>query len=166
SLNYFATQVWFESPYHIYNSSATDTTEANSCCFEDTLFAGLFHGLIDLADGQQLADCRVNFYWPKSFGGSAPVPLEYTMLQNYPNPFNPTTTIAYSIPEACDVKIRIYNILGQVVTTLVDEYKTPGEYAVVWDGNDADGRPVASGMYFCQMRAGQYMSSKKMLMLK
>lgn len=108
------------------------------------------------------------------YGGSGFVGDENTenhitkpsLSQNYPNPFNPSTKIEYSVQQAGKVNIKIYNMLGQEVRTLVDEEKQRGDYSVVWDGKNDNGEEVASGAYFYQLRVGDYVSSKKMIVLK
>lgn len=94
------------------------------------------------------------------------LPGRNVLSQNYPNPFNPATTIHFALPRASDVKLVIYNILGQRVITLVDEKLSPGEYDVVWNGNDGHGRAVSSGVYFYRIEAAEFVNSKKMLLLK
>lgn len=95
------------------------------------------------------------------------VPALVTELQgNYPNPFNPETTISFSLKEAGPVTLDIYNIRGQLVRRLVDEDLSSGRHSVVFDGRDANGEPVSSGMYFCQMRAGGYGATHKMILMK
>jgi hypothetical protein len=89
------------------------------------------------------------------------VPAQYKLDQNYPNPFNPTTTINYSIPSAGRVTLKIYNLLGQEVEALVDLQQNAGAYKVVFNASR-----FASGVYFYQLKAGQYVSVKKMLLLK
>lgn len=93
-------------------------------------------------------------------------PKTFDLAQNYPNPFNPTTTIRYQLPEAADVKLVIYNILGQAVRTLVDEHKVAGYYAVNWDGRNNRGVPVTTGVYYYKITAGSFSASKKMLLMK
>ena len=93
------------------------------------------------------------------------VPEGYA-LGNYPNPFNPTTNIAFKIPAAQDVHLVIYNQLGQHVTTLVDRSLSAGEYQVTWDGTNAKGRSVSSGLYFYRMVAGSEQLVGKMTYLK
>ncbi|RKY47602.1 MAG: hypothetical protein DRP91_07315, partial [Candidatus Neomarinimicrobiota bacterium] len=83
-----------------------------------------------------------------------------------PNPFNPETKIYFDIPEANHVSIIIYNIVGQKVRTLVRQKYMPGKYVVVWDGKDDYGRLVPSGAYFLRMKAGDYISVKKMMLLR
>ncbi|MCK4956487.1 MAG: T9SS type A sorting domain-containing protein, partial [Candidatus Cloacimonetes bacterium] len=86
--------------------------------------------------------------------------------QNYPNPFNPETTINFSLQEAGDMALEIYNIKGQRVTTLVSSNLEAGKHSVVWNGKDESGRSVVSGIYFYRMRSGKYIETKKMILLK
>lgn len=98
------------------------------------------------------------------------VPEQFRLAQNYPNPFNPATKIQYDVPQklegGVDVKLRIFNLLGEVVTTLVDERKFPGQYTIQWDGTNDRGEPVSSGMYIYQFVAGEFKATKRMLFLK
>ncbi len=89
------------------------------------------------------------------------LPKVFALGQNYPNPFNPTTTIQYTLPHKANVKLTVYNILGQKVTTLVNTEQSAGEYSVKWDGALA-----ASGMYFYKLNTGETSISKKMILLK
>lgn len=86
---------------------------------------------------------------------------EFGLSGNYPNPFNPTTTISYKLPISSQVTIRVYDVLGREVSTLVNEVKEPGTYTVQWNAG-----PVASGIYFCQLTAGNLVSTRKMFVLK
>jgi len=88
-------------------------------------------------------------------------PDEYSLLQNYPNPFNPTTTIKYEIPESKFVILAVYDILGREVAILVNEEKPAGSYEVVFTSSD-----LISGVYFYQLRAGNYIETKKMIILR
>ncbi len=97
------------------------------------------------------------------------LPEQASLSQNYPNPFNPETTIDYAIPvgkELTPVSLKIYNISGQVVRTLVDEEKAPGFYTAVWDGRDKQDKVVSSGIYFYRIVADKFISVKKMVLLK
>jgi len=94
------------------------------------------------------------------------VPVEFKLGQNYLNPFNPDTTIEYEIPQSTEVLIRIYNLSGQEIVTLVHEKSPPGHYKIQWDGKDALGREVSSGVYVFQLKAGEFQSSRKLLFLK
>ena len=98
------------------------------------------------------------------------LPKTFQLNQNYPNPFNAGTNISYGIPDTkaqnVHVTLNIYNVNGQLVRTLVNEEKTAGFYSVHWDGLDSQARAVTSGVYFYQIKAGDYLSIKKMGMLK
>ncbi len=94
------------------------------------------------------------------------VPSDFVLMQNYPNPFNPQTTIQYSLPAAQQVKLTIYNIMGQQVITLVNEPQAAGSYKVVWDGRNQRGQVVPSGLYFYRLEAGDFKAQKRMLLLK
>jgi hypothetical protein len=94
------------------------------------------------------------------------VPTHFELAQNYPNPFNPTATIEYALPKPAMVELRIFNILGQAVRTLVNEEKGAGYYQVVWDGKDEVGRTVSTGIYLYQIKAGDFVETKKMQLIK
>jgi len=88
------------------------------------------------------------------------------LLSNYPNPFNPTTTIRYTLPEPAVVTLEVYNTLGQRLVTLVNDRQLDGEHTVEWDGCDASGGAVASGIYFYRLTAGDHAESRKMMLMK
>jgi len=94
------------------------------------------------------------------------LPYKFELSQNYPNPFNPVTNIEYSVPTRSQVKIEIYNILGQKIKMLVDETKPAGKYQIAWDGCNSVGKKVSTGIYFYRFQAGEFISTKKMLLLK
>jgi len=98
--------------------------------------------------------------------GENVLPLTFALHPNRPNPFNPQTVISYDVPVASHVSIQVINILGQHVTTLVDEQKAPGQYEAVWNGVDANGSRVSSGIYLYNMRAGDFTETKKMMLMK
>ena len=87
-------------------------------------------------------------------------------VDNYPNPFNPTTTIRYSLPEAAQVRLAIYNVLGQEVRVLVDAVENAGIYSAKWDGRDAFGHEVTTGMYLYRLEAGSNLAVRKMMLVK
>jgi hypothetical protein len=96
-----------------------------------------------------------------------PADFRYSLSQNYPNPFNPTTTISYTLKERSRVSLRIYNVAGQLIRTLVNGTKTPGEvHTATWDGRNDTGQSVSSGVYFYKLVAGSYVQTKKMVLLK
>lgn len=93
-------------------------------------------------------------------------PSSFRLAQSRPNPFNPTTTIAYDLPSAEQVVIRIYDTLGRQVRTLVNERQVTGFHEVVWDGRNQEGRLAGSGIYFYALTAGDFAQSRKMTLLK
>ena len=98
-------------------------------------------GVTDISDGSQ-------------------VPVKFKLNQNYPNPFNPTTTIKYLIPEISFITIKMYDVLGNEVATVVNEEKAAGNYEVEFDASK-----LSSGVYFYQLRAGSFIETKKMVLL-
>jgi hypothetical protein len=88
-------------------------------------------------------------------------PVNYTLFQNYPNPFNPSTAIRYSIPDDVRVQLAVYNMLGQTVAVLVDEIKSAGYHETMFEADD-----LPSGIYIIHLRAGYYIESVKMTLVK
>jgi subtilisin family serine protease len=105
-------------------------------------------------------------WWSHPVSATATVPLTYALHQNYPNPFNASTEIRYQIPRNGHVALRVFNTLGQEVQTLVDVQQKAGEYGVVWDGRDSSGHEVASGLYFCRLRVGEFGKTVKMVLMR
>ncbi|MBK7498513.1 MAG: T9SS type A sorting domain-containing protein [Ignavibacteriales bacterium] len=93
------------------------------------------------------------------------MPTEYKLEQNYPNPFNPSTIISYQLPKAGNVTLKVFDVLGREVATLVDEFRTAGSYEVEFNPASSIKNP-ASGIYFYQLKAGEFVETKKMLLLK
>ncbi|MBE0570727.1 MAG: T9SS type A sorting domain-containing protein [Ignavibacteriaceae bacterium] len=99
------------------------------------------------------------------------IPSDYALKQNYPNPFNPTTRIDFSLPAESNVKLIIYNILGQEVIQLVNDQMSAGNHSVNWNANDAAGNQLTSGIYLYKLTAssvngGEFQDIKKMILLK
>ena len=105
-----------------------------------------------------VADARLN--------GLRALPTEYALSPNRPNPFNPETVIPYQMPEAGDVSLIVYNVLGQQMRELLRTRQAPGFYKVTWDGRDNGGRQVSSGIYLIRMDANAFHHTQKMLLLK
>lgn len=99
-------------------------------------------------------------------GQDAETPYEYRLFSNYPNPFNPTTTISYSLFSASKVELKIYNALGQEIRMLVNARQPTGTHRVEWDGRDDNGNLAASGLYFYQLRAGSFVETRKMILIR
>lgn len=134
---------------YIYYVSAVDATEHESFESNFTLTyvpPGLSKGLVP-------------------FSGDV-VPRIFFLYQNHPNPFNPVTTIRYQVPKETDVMIEIFNLLGQKVRTLVNEFKAEGYYSVEWNGKNDFEQSLPSGIYLYKMTAGSFSETKKMLLLK
>ena len=98
---------------------------------------------------------------PLNITHASTAPAEYYLSQNYPNPFNPSTSIEYSLTKECNVKITLINSLGQKVKEIINEFKQAGNYRIV-----VDCKELTSGVYFYQLQAGNYMTAKKMLLLR
>ncbi|MGB2989094.1 MAG: FlgD immunoglobulin-like domain containing protein, partial [Candidatus Zixiibacteriota bacterium] len=94
------------------------------------------------------------------------LPKQFSLAQNCPNPFNPETEISYTLSEAAQVKVSVYNMLGQKVRTLVNEYQAAGHKTISWDGTDEHGNKAASGIYFYRVKAGEFEDTKKMILMK
>jgi hypothetical protein len=104
-------------------------------------------------------------------GANPALPTSYSLVQNYPNPFNAGTVISFNVPQnsnsdLTNVKLVVYNVLGQSVRTLVDEERYAGVHQVSWDGTNDRGDAVSSGVYFYRMQAGKFTDTKKMTLLK
>lgn len=95
------------------------------------------------------------------------VPREFSLSQNYPNPFNPTTTINFSLPERVRVELKIYDLLGREVATLIDGDEIgAGTHRVQWNGRNRFGETVSTGVYFYRIVAGGFVQTKKMVLVK
>jgi hypothetical protein len=100
--------------------------------------------------------------------GISSIPVNFELSQNYPNPFNSFTIISYQIPVAAKIILKIYNLLGVEITTMVNEYKSPGRYEMNLDANQLlNGKAgLPSGIYLYRLQAGEYVQTKKMILLK
>ena len=103
---------------------------------------------------------------PVGISDSEEVPSQFELAQNYPNPFNPGTTIRYALPYQAEVRLEIYNALGQLVKVLVNKSQTAGIKTVNWNGTNQFGEPVSSGVYLYRLKAGNHIQTRKMMLLK
>jgi hypothetical protein len=94
------------------------------------------------------------------------IPTDFSLHQNCPNPFNPSTMVSFDLPFATNVQLMIYDTMGREVVRLKEDIGLAGYHQVLWDGRDAIGRPLPSGLYIALMRAGNFSASNKMLLLK
>ena len=94
------------------------------------------------------------------------IPVTFTLHQNYPNPFNPITTLRYDLPKDALVTLSIYDMLGREITQLVNTIQQAGFKSVQWDATDSMGKPVSAGVYLYQIQAGEFVQTRKMVLLK
>ena len=94
------------------------------------------------------------------------IPLKYYLHQNYPNPFNPITTLNYGLPEDAMANITIYDMMGRQVKTLTYGFQTSGYKSVEWNATNDQGEPVSAGVYLYKIQAGDFVDTKKMILLK
>ena len=94
------------------------------------------------------------------------MPITFVLHQNFPNPFNPITTLRYDLPSDALVTLSIYDMLGREITQLVNTTQEAGFKSVQWDAKDSMGRPVSAGVYLYQIQAGDFVQTKKMVLLK
>ncbi len=111
-------------------------------------------------------DGAVDVLHHAEIGDLKPLPDRFNLEQNTPNPFNPSTVIGYQLPESGMVRLAVYNLIGQEVRVLVNERRNAGSFTATWDGADALGRRVASGVYLYRIQAGSFSATKRMLLLK
>jgi hypothetical protein len=117
--------------------------------------------LVLVGDDQVLDTVWFNNEEGTSAGSEMDLPMEFALKQNYPNPFNPTTQIQYALPQASEVRIDVFNVMGQRVATLVNGAQNAGFHTVTFDANR-----LASGVYIYRMQAGSFVQTQKMLLVK
>jgi len=119
---------------------------------------------IELRDGENISLPAIGKGWEHSM--IPELPTTYGLSQSYPNPFNLQARISYQLPEPGTVTLKIYNIRGQLVRTLVNEYKEAGYHSEVWDGRNEEGREIASGVYTYRMESNNFSATRRMVLLK
>jgi hypothetical protein len=130
-------------------------------------FTGLVNGLSRSGLAEVETNARISFYDIFGIKQLSQIADKFSLSQNYPNPFNPSTIIRFSVPlskggnRGLSVSLKIYDVLGKEIATLVDEQLKPGSYEAQWNAGN-----FASGIYFYRLTAGNYSVSKKMLMVK
>jgi len=103
---------------------------------------------------------------PVGIPGNGDTPPRVNLAQNYPNPFNPVTTISFQLPVSGNVKLSIYNLKGQLVNNLIDEYRSAGDHAILWNATDLSGVPLATGLYLYVLETPSVTLTKKMMLMK
>ena len=131
---------------------------------------GIYRSLndsINLRDEEVLfADFFINELNILGVGQGLSIPEVFTLHQNYPNPFNPVTTLRYNLPEDAMVNITIYDMMGRVVKTLINDQQTAGYWSLQWNATNDAGQPVSAGLYLYTIQAGEFRQTKKMVLLK
>ncbi|MBK9099911.1 MAG: T9SS type A sorting domain-containing protein [bacterium] len=110
-------------------------------------------------------DYNGNFNYSEEIELNFDIPEFFSLEQNYPNPFNPSTVIIYQMPVSSDVTLKVFDVLGNEVATLVNEYKPAGTHEVEFNTSSINQIP-SSGVYFYQVKAGEFVSTKKMILLR
>lgn len=131
----------------------------------DTLTTLTFANLVPGAYGPAIDNVRVDFLTSvKEI--KIDTPQIFQLEQNYPNPFNPSTTILYELPQMSQVEAAIFNLLGERIRTLVNQRQTAGQHRLQWDGRNEFGMPMPSGVYLYRLRAGEFVQTRKMVLMQ
>jgi len=125
-------------------------TTSGCCCWGEVNFFAGWDGKVTDVDGES----QLN------------IPRNIDLRQNYPNPFNPGTRIEFDQPRMQAVRLAIYDVLGRLVRVLIDSELAPGHYRIDWDGSDNRGNPVATGVFFYRIDAGEQSETRKMILIK
>jgi len=151
-----------------YGTSVTVTAAPNNTAGSNYKFVNWTENNVELTKNSSYTfiitanrNLVANFVDATSVEKESGIPKEYSLLQNYPNPFNPSTTVKYTIPKSEFVTLKIYNLLGREILTLVNEEELPGNYEVKLDGTN-----LSSGIYFYKLQTEDFTQTKKMILLK
>ena len=148
--------------YHTTNGGQSWTKEFSKTGYMLNAFAiKKFESLWVAGESCRILKYTEDLTTTVAFDQNSLLPKEFALLQNYPNPFNPLTIIRYDIPQASQVTLKIYNVLGAEVATLVNEFLQPGRYTAEWNAGS-----FASGVYLYTIQAGDFIQTKKMILLK
>jgi len=149
-------------PASAVSLASTITPDRPYCVFaRDTV--------IFTADNSSLIICKVPFSIALSAEDESSDPLlpdDFTLGQNFPNPFNPSTMIEFNLPKRSQVTLTVFNLLGQQIAELANRVYPAGKHRIYWDGNSSDGRRVSTGVYLYRLKAGEFIETRKMLLLK
>lgn len=129
-------------------------------------------GTIFSGYGYYIPDIKIHSFWVKVEGTSAidkkassPI-TDFRLEQNFPNPFNPTTTIAFNLPKAAQVRLSVFDLQGRKVHTLVNQSMPAGRHQAKWDGTNDSGNKVTSGVYLYMLKVGTFKQTKKMILMQ
>jgi len=144
---------------NIFNDEEVFQPILTSYNFDDSTLTATIEGFGELIFGVPGVILGIN-------DNESQLPNEFMLEQNFPNPFNPETTINYTLPEASNVKVSIFNIMGEEIALLINENQEAGYRSVRWNGTDISGRKVSGGMYLYRIQAGSFTKTRKMVLLK
>jgi hypothetical protein len=171
--------------HHTYSTEVTETAQNGETVeyVQHFLYRGAFKGLVNDVPGflQVSPNQFMEDEYKRYVGATGTVdtvdletrdadfsqiPTLFNLYQNYPNPFNPITSLRYDLPEQAQVTLTIYDLMGREVTQLVNTTQEAGDRSVQWDATDSFGSPVSAGIYFYQIRAGEIVQTRKMVLVK
>jgi hypothetical protein len=144
--------------------SAVESWMAEAKGWDKGVIRSLIGGLINCPEASKGQEIMRRFL--DGLQSQSAVPSEFSLAQNYPNPFNPSTVIEYTLKARTQVRLEVFDIVGRLVTVLEDGEQEPGRHSHIWDGNDAHGRSVASGIYFYRLVTPEFRMARKMVLMK
>jgi len=163
---------WWDYPGEAVDNTSGSGIEAEGNWWDNDALIYWISGTVDTTPSlsQVTYGCQYTGGNPPKIAGGVstdePLPNRFTVRQNYPNPFNPITIIGFDLPERVKVNLEVYNVLGQRVITLADREMDAGVYNIEWDGSDEQGKPVATGVYLYKLAAGDFVETRKMMLIK
>jgi hypothetical protein len=149
---------------YFYNHNSIFLANLNLVLFKLRVYILMFSNFLNNTEGESLLYNANKILYLINGDSPAPeitIPVEFELRQNYPNPFNPSTTIEYTIPENGRVSLKVYDILGKEIASLVDKEQNAGTYIVIWDA-----KSFSSGVYFYRIVSGNYTDTKRMVLKK
>jgi hypothetical protein len=150
-----------------YNDNLLPGSPYMDTTYKAGFFGGYYFNMADQEKSTLFDDIIVRRVVTSVDEGSTPNVLSrFALQQNYPNPFNPETRIAYQLPVGSFVSLVVHDLLGREIRTLVSEEKSSGSYTVTWNGKDELGNTVSAGVYLYTLKAGNFVESKKMILMK
>ena len=169
--NVTTNSIEFDADGNMYGIIGAPTEESELISIDKTSGVGASIGMMGYNEVTGLAFARSGITGVQEAGNNSLLPKDYSLNQNYPNPFNPTTTIQYTLPVNANVKVVIYNLLGEVVKTLINNQQSAGVHNIVWNAEDSHGSKVGSGVYFYELKANgvngsDFSQIRKMILLK
>ncbi|MCF7794280.1 MAG: T9SS type A sorting domain-containing protein [Candidatus Cloacimonetes bacterium] len=153
--------------YNVYlDGTMMGNTDDSEWMFEDLVNGQTYTAGVEAVYDEGVSTLATIDFVPNIVNANNNIIAKTELNGNYPNPFNPTTNISFSLKNSGHVKLEVYNIKGEKVVTLIDDELTADDHVVAWNGKDTNGKQVSSGVYFYKMKAADYTSSKKMILLK